>query len=73
MAGPKDAKPAAKKQPGASKKTEKGAFVSRLYEILGNHAKRKNKVCPKCGPGVFMASHKDRITCGKCKYTEKNR
>ena len=27
-------------------------------------------VCPKCGPGVFMATHKDRVACGKCGYTE---
>ena len=27
-------------------------------------------VCPKCGPGVFMATHKDRVSCGNCGYTE---
>ena len=27
-------------------------------------------VCPKCGPGVFMATHGDRVACGKCGYTE---
>jgi len=26
--------------------------------------------CPKCGPGVFLAEHKDRFSCGKCGYTE---
>ena len=30
-------------------------------------------VCPKCGPGVFMAVHKDRVSCGKCGYTEFNK
>ena len=25
--------------------------------------------CPKCGPGIFLAMHKDRQTCGKCGYT----
>lgn len=25
--------------------------------------------CPKCGPGIFLAKHKDRQTCGKCGYT----
>jgi ubiquitin-small subunit ribosomal protein S27Ae len=24
--------------------------------------------CPKCGPGIFLAKHKDRQTCGKCAY-----
>ncbi|MBN1502481.1 30S ribosomal protein S27ae [Candidatus Woesearchaeota archaeon] len=37
-----------------------------LYE----KSKIKNKFCPKCGQGVIMANHKDRWTCGKCKYTE---
>ncbi|MCD6403782.1 MAG: 30S ribosomal protein S27ae, partial [Nanoarchaeota archaeon] len=23
-----------------------------------------------CGPGVFLAEHKDRFSCGKCGYTE---
>ncbi len=25
--------------------------------------------CPKCGPGIFLALHKDRKCCGKCGYT----
>ena len=25
---------------------------------------------PRCGPGVLMAEHKDRVSCGKCGYTE---
>ncbi len=40
------------------------------YEISGDTLKRKNKSCPKCGDGVFMAKHSDRETCGKCGYTE---
>ena len=54
------AKPAAKE-----KKTPKSA----LYDLEGEKVKRKNLFCPKCGPGVFMASHKDRNTCGKCGFT----
>ena len=38
----------------------------------GDKIERKNKFCPKCGPGFFMAKHKDRTTCGKCGYMEKN-
>ena len=41
------------------------------YETSGG-LKRKKKNCPKCGAGVFMAQHKDRTTCGNCKYTEFN-
>jgi ubiquitin-small subunit ribosomal protein S27Ae len=44
---------------------------SSCYEIVGTSLKRKNRSCPKCGPGIFMAGHKDRWTCGKCGYMEK--
>ena len=40
------------------------------YDTSGDKVKRKNKTCPKCGDGVFMAHHSDRDTCGKCGYTE---
>ena len=43
---------------------------STLYEAKGEAAGRKNRFCPKCGPGIFMALHKERVTCGKCGYTE---
>jgi len=36
----------------------------------GQKIERKNKFCPKCGEGVFLAQHKDRLSCGTCKYTE---
>ena len=41
------------------------------YSIEGEKAK-KEKICPRCGPGIFLAVHKDRLHCGKCKYTEFN-
>ena len=41
-----------------------------LYEIQGDKLIRKKKTCPKCGDGVFMAEHADRLSCGKCGYTE---
>lgn len=41
-----------------------------LYKVEGDKLVRKNRVCPKCGPGTFMADHKDRYVCGKCGYTE---
>ena len=41
-----------------------------LYEVKGTTLTRKKKACPKCGPGVFLADHKDRTSCGKCGYTE---
>ena len=41
-----------------------------LYQKSGNKLEKKNKFCPKCGIGTFMAKHKDRMTCGKCHYVE---
>ncbi|MBW3023248.1 30S ribosomal protein S27ae [Candidatus Woesearchaeota archaeon] len=42
----------------------------KLYKIEGDKITRLRKVCPKCGPGVFLAEHKDRVSCGKCSYAE---
>ena len=51
------------------KKTRKPMQVWKLYEAKGS-LKRKNVTCPKCGPGVFMAAHSNRVSCGKCGYSE---
>lgn len=32
---------------------------------------QKKRHCPKCGPGVSLAAHKNRQSCGKCGYYEK--
>jgi small subunit ribosomal protein S27Ae len=44
--------------------------VSKYYELSGDSIKSKKSVCPRCGNGVFLASHADRQSCGKCGYTE---
>ncbi len=54
-----------------SKKEKRKKKASEYYEVKGEEIKQKNKTCPKCGPGTFMAEHKDRVSCGKCGYTEK--
>jgi small subunit ribosomal protein S27Ae len=41
-----------------------------FFKIDGDKINRIRKHCPKCGPGVFIAEHKNRISCGKCGYTE---
>jgi len=51
------------------KKEKKNKGIWELYDTSGG-LKRKAKSCPKCGAGTFMASHKGRVTCGKCGYTE---
>jgi len=62
-------KPAAKGAAGKGKK--KSNQMSNIYEVSGDSVKRKNKSCPKCGPGIFMGAHKDRWSCGKCGFMEK--
>jgi small subunit ribosomal protein S27Ae len=51
------------------KKQKKTSKKYALYDTSGG-LKRKNKFCPKCGAGFFLAGHKDRLTCGKCGYME---
>lgn len=56
----------------AAKKPAKSAAVKRssMYKVEGDKAVTQRKNCPRCGAGVFMAQHKDRLACGKCGYTE---
>ena len=42
----------------------------KLFDIEGGKVGHKNKYCPKCGEGVFLAEHENRRSCGKCGYTE---
>jgi len=56
----------AKKKKNPKKPTQ----TWKLYKAEGGKVERKNKFCPKCGDGYFLASHKDRLTCGKCSYSE---
>ncbi len=39
------------------------------YKLDGSKVVRM-KSCLKCGPGNFLAEHKDRFYCGKCHYVE---
>lgn len=41
-----------------------------VYKLENNKVVRSKRNCPRCGPSVFLAEHKDRVTCGKCGYTE---
>lgn len=69
MAAPKDNKPKAAAKGGAPKKG-KGFNISSLYTISGDKISKNNRSCPKCGSGVFLGKHKDRLVCGKCQYVE---
>jgi ubiquitin-small subunit ribosomal protein S27Ae len=55
----------------AQKKPQKPIKVHTYYSVKGSELETKNKTCPKCGDGVFLAQHKDRLTCGKCSYMQK--
>lgn len=55
----------------AAAKGNKGASLkSRMYEVKDGKVVRKGQSCPRCGDGVFLASHANRLSCGKCGYTE---
>jgi ubiquitin-small subunit ribosomal protein S27Ae len=41
-----------------------------LYEVKGESLTRTHKSCPKCGPGIFLAEHGNRRSCGRCGYSE---
>lgn len=41
-----------------------------LYEVQGETLIRTHAVCPKCGPGIFLAEHGNRRSCGRCGYAE---
>jgi len=43
--------------------------VYKFYQVKGEKVERLRKECPRCGRGVFLGEHEDRLTCGKCGYT----
>ncbi|MBI2077410.1 MAG: 30S ribosomal protein S27ae [Euryarchaeota archaeon] len=56
----------------AKKGEEKEAVYNKRshYKVEGGRVVRGRRFCPKDGPGVFLADHKDRWSCGKCGYVE---
>lgn len=53
-----------------SKGKKEGKKQSTPYTISSGKLERKNRTCPKCGPGVFLGKHEERVVCGKCHYVE---
>lgn len=41
-----------------------------LYKVAGESVERTHRPCPKCGPGIFLADHENRRSCGRCGYSE---
>lgn len=55
----------------AAKKAKTGSVArSSYYKMEGDKAVLGKRFCPRCGPGVILAEHKDRVACGRCGYTE---
>jgi small subunit ribosomal protein S27Ae len=61
-----------KKPKVAGKKPHKNKATSRKsskYKIEGDKVVRERS-CPRCGPGVFLAVSNGRAYCGRCHFTE---
>jgi len=57
-----------KKQKHKHKKVQ--LRVLKFYKVDDSgKVQRLRKVCPECGPGIFMATHFNRVYCGKCHMT----
>ncbi|MEK6861804.1 MAG: 30S ribosomal protein S27ae [Nanoarchaeota archaeon] len=50
-------------------KNKRPSTVWKKYSVKAGKLERK-PTCPKCGPGMFLAEHKDRLYCGKCHYIQ---
>ncbi|MDG6905295.1 MAG: 30S ribosomal protein S27ae [Nitrososphaerota archaeon] len=64
------AKPAeAKAAPAPAKKERKESPIYKFFPVKEGKIERQRKECPRCGKGVYLGEHRDRLTCGKCGYT----
>ncbi len=52
-----------------AKKQKKARKLNQVWKLYDKSSK-KNPECPKCGPGVFLAKHSNRTSCGRCGYAE---
>ncbi len=53
-----------------AEKKKKPYQIWKNYKVEGDKVTRANNECPKCGQGFLLAKHGNRLTCGKCQYTE---
>lgn len=61
-----------KKKERKGKKKHKNNATSqkwKMYKVEGDKLTR-GRICPRCGPGIFLSKAKNRLYCGKCQYTE---
>jgi small subunit ribosomal protein S27Ae len=64
-----EVKPQKAEKPKREKKKKQEKGVHAMYKIEGEKVSRLRPTCERCGPGYFMADHKDRYTCGHCGFT----
>ena len=59
--------------PKAAERKQKAKKAStpiyKFFPVKSGAVARLRKECPRCGRGVYLGEHKDRLTCGKCGYT----
>jgi len=69
-------KPAEKKEEKKvvrkGKKPKKNKPTSQKWKFykIENEKVIRERSCPRCGPGVFLAKTSNRLHCGRCHYTE---
>jgi small subunit ribosomal protein S27Ae len=62
-------KKGSKERKGKKPRSKSKHRISKRYERY-KEGKFTGRFCPRCGPGIFLAQHKDRTACGKCGYAE---
>ena len=40
------------------------------YTIGEDGTIKRERFCPRCGPGIFLMNSQNRFYCGKCHYSE---
>jgi small subunit ribosomal protein S27Ae len=60
----------AEKKGGGGPKRPAGTGRRTYYQVKDGRIALTKPNCPKCGPGVFLGTHANRKSCGKCGYTE---
>ncbi|MEM3851816.1 MAG: 30S ribosomal protein S27ae [Methanomassiliicoccales archaeon] len=56
--------------PKEKKEATKSGGKRSLYQVKDGSLVRLRRSCPRCGPGVFLAQHSGRVSCGRCGYAE---
>jgi len=63
----------AKKGVKQGKKPHKNKPTSKKYSkyTIGENGEiKRERFCPRCGPGIFLMNSQNRFYCGKCHYSE---